>query len=143
MDNTIRPGLLNDTYQLVQLARESALAQGKQAQVDKLSPVVQDLKSLVNNTQETQPVTAPTHPDKIVQSPAPATGMMGQSDFQELLNAAQTAPAYQNMASSTGIAERNQMVRSMAAGNMLDVEIARSMGISREEVHLILSIGGK
>ena len=43
--------------------------------------------------------------------------------------------------SSSNIAERNQMVRSMAAGNMMDVDIARSLGMTREEVKLVLSVG--
>lgn len=146
MPNTI-PGLLTDTYNLVQMARESALAQGKQAQVNKLSPVVEDLKTLVNprDTRTTTAATTSTQSTREAgkQQPAQATGMMAQSDFQALLNAAKAVPNSPKVASSNNIAERNQMVRSMAAGNMMDVDIARSMGMTREEVRLILSVGGK
>lgn len=142
MDNMIRPGLLNDTYQLVQLARESALAQGKQAQVNKLSPVVEDLKSLVNNKKETGSSTSVNSvSNKSI--PASSGGMMVQNDFQTLLNAAKSVTSPQNVGSSSSITEKNQMVRSMAAGNMMDVDIARSMGMTREEVRLIISVGGK
>jgi hypothetical protein len=145
MSNTI-PGLLTDTYNLVQMARESALAQGKQAQVNKLSPVVQDLKTLVNpkDTRAATTTATSTQTTRAAgKQPAQASGMMGQSDFQALLNAAKAVPNSPKVASSNNITERNQMVRSMAAGNMMDVDIARSMGMTREEVRLILSVGGK
>jgi len=130
MANTIIPGLLSDTLNMVQLARETALVQGKQAQAQKLSPVVEDLKTLVNSSRENHP-------------PAQPTGMMAQNDFQTLLNAAKSVPASQRIMPATNIAERNQMVQAMAGGKMSDVDIARQMGMTREEVRLILSIGSK
>jgi len=130
VSNTVIPGLLNDTLNLVQLARETALAQGKNAQAKKLSPVVEDLKGLVHNN---HPATSQNKP----------SGMMAQNDFQTLLNAAKSGNASQRVLPSANIAERNQMVRSMSAGNMLDVDIARQMGMTRDEVRLILSVGGR
>jgi hypothetical protein len=143
MDNSIKPGLLNDTYNLVQLARESALAQGRQAQADKLSPVVDHLKTLVSNNQTgSKPVQGSLSAAKTTNSvPATASGVVGQSDFQALLNAAKSVQSTQRTVNSSNIAERNQMVRSMAAGNMMDVDIARSLGMTREEVKLVLSVG--
>ncbi len=138
MDNSIHSGLLNDTYRLIQLARESALAQGKQAQVNKLSPVVDELKSLVNPPKET----GKSLPANTSVAPA-ASGMMVQSDFQALLNASKSASPTQSISQGNNIAERNQIVRSMAASNMMDVDIARSLGMTREEVRMILSVGGK
>jgi hypothetical protein len=143
VSNTINPTLLNDTYQLVQLARESALAQGKQAHVNKLSPVVENLKSLVNTPRETKPVGASASAQKQNTPASQTTGMMAQSDFQTLLNAAKSAQPSPKIASSNNIAERNQMVRSMSAGNMMDVDIARKMGMTREEVRLIINVNGK
>ena len=181
MANTI-PGLLNDTYHLVQLARESALAQGKQTQASKLSPVVEDLKNLVGGNcqarqsasttaaapvqkSDTNPTSAPAGSTGISPvkatgatpvkatgvtpvratgaTPVKATGVMAQSDFQTLLNAAKSVPAGGRAAASNNITERNQMVRSMASSNMMDVDIARRMGMTREEVRLIISVGGK
>jgi hypothetical protein len=147
--NTI-PGLLNDTYHLVQLARESALAQGKQTQASKLSPVVDDLKNLVSGSGQTaqSTPTSMTAPTQKVESsantvPAKPSGMMAQSDFQTLLNAAKSVQSGGRVSASNNITERNQMVRSMASSNMMDVDIARRMGMTREEVRLILSVGGK
>lgn len=149
MANTI-PGLLNDTYHLVQLARESALAQGKQTQASKLSPVVEDLKTLVSGGQSGQQTstTSSAAPSQKTESsaaitPAQPSGVMAQSDFQTLLNAAKSVPTNGRVSASNNISERNQMVRSMAASNMMDVDIARRMGMTREEVKLILSVGGK
>lgn len=143
MANTISSGLLRDTYQIVQLARESALAQGKQTEAEKLSPIVDNLKTLVHSTKETGAATASGPINSTVKENVPPTGMMAQSDFQTLLNAAKSVPAAGKTASENHVAERNQMVRSMAAGNMMDVDIARKMGMTREEVRLILSVGTK
>lgn len=142
MDNTIRSGLLNDTYNLVQLARESALAQGRQAQAEKLTPVVDHLKTLVNqNTTGAKPLTSVENGTKASGTMAPAaTGVVGQSDFQTLLNAAKSVQSNQRTITPVNVAERNQMVRSMAASNMMDVDIARSLGMTREEVRLVLSV---
>jgi len=130
MSNTIIPGLLHDTLSLVQLARESALAQGKEAQAGKLTPVVDDLKNLVHNSNQPR-------------NPAPVSGVMAQSDFQKLLDAAKTVSGNQKVPSMTNIAERNQMVRAMTASNMLEVDIARQLGMTREEVRMITSLSAR
>lgn len=130
MGNTIIPGLLNDTLSLVQLARETARAQGKTAQAQKLTPVVDNLKTLVKTSQENL---APVYPG----------GMMVQSDFKTLLQAANNHSGSQRVMPSQNIVERSQMVVAMAAGNMQDIDIARQMGMTREEVRLILSVQGK
>lgn len=130
MSNTIIPGLLSDTYNLVQLARESALVQGKATQASKLTPVVDDLKSLVKTAPQSS-------------APVTATGVLAQSDFQKLLNAAKAVPGNQRSMNITNVAERNQMVRAMSASNMMDVDIARQLGMTREEVRMITSLSAK
>jgi hypothetical protein len=130
MSNTIIPGLLNDTYNLVQLARESALIQGKASQASKLTPVVDDLKNLVKTSN--QPVVS-TKP----------TGVLAQSDFQKLLDAAKAVPGSQKSMNISNVAERNQMVRAMSASNMPDVDIARQLGMTREEVRMVTSISAR
>jgi hypothetical protein len=163
----ISPYLLNDTLSLVQLARETALAHGKQAQAERLTPVAENLRTLVSNSRQSQQT-------------APAAGIMAQSDFQTILAAlgggAQTAApasvqnssqgssiqsmaantqstttpanvtnttvkAYSSLQTNSGInssLERNQVVSAMSAAGMADVDIARQMGMARDEVHLIL-----
>jgi hypothetical protein len=123
--------MLYDTLSLVQLARESALVQGKKAEAQKLSPVVDNLRTLVASNRET------------TTNPVPATGMMAQGDFKVLLDAANTSTPGQHPVTSVSQSERHLMVNAMAAGNMSNVDIARQMGMSQEEVALILSVNQK
>lgn len=127
MSNNI-PGLLSDTLNLVSLARETALMMGRDNQAKKLTPVVEELRTAVTSSQKPATNTEPV-------------GMMAQSDFRTLLTAAQnTAPADRNIP-SIGIGERNMIVKAMAQGNMPDVDIARQLGMTRDEVRLVLNIG--
>ncbi len=129
MTNSI-PGLLNDTLNLVSLARETALVMGKNTQAQKLTPVVEELRTAV---------TTAKNPNTVEKNAIP-TGMMAQNDFQTLLSAAKnTAPAERTIP-NLAINERNSIVRAMAAGNMTDVDIARQLGMTRDEVGLVLNI---
>ncbi len=130
MSNTINPGLLHDTLNLVQLARESALVQGKETQANKLTPVVDDLKNIVKTSGQSKP-------------PAVPNGVLAQSDFQKLLDAAKTVPGNQRVSNTTNVAERNQMVRAMSASNMLEMDIAKQLGMTREEVRMITSLSSR
>lgn len=128
MTNSI-PGLLNDTLNLVSLARETALVMGKENQAKKLTPVVEELRSVVSTSKN--PTATSTEP----------TGTMAQSDFQTLLQAAQKTTPSERTIPSLGIGERNMIVKAMAEGNMSDVDIARQLGMTRDEVQLVLNIG--
>jgi hypothetical protein len=123
----ILPNMLNDTLNLVALARETALARGDQARAEKLAPLVDDLRHLVAGVQQPGP-----------SSPAQFTGPLAQDDFQTLLRAAQSVePSPKGVAAPL---ERNQVAAAMAAGGMPDVDIARQLGITREEVRMLLSL---
>lgn len=123
----ISPELLNDTLSLVQLAREAALARGNQAQAQRLEPIADNLRSLVNTARQAKP------------SPI-SGGLMGQSDFQRMLAAMQVAP--QEPKSPANAGERNQVVIAMAHAGMGELDIARHMGMAREEVRMIISLMG-
>jgi hypothetical protein len=147
----ITSGLLSDTLNLVQLARETALQQGKQDQAKRLSPVVDNLRTMVNTTRQPQ-------------APAKPTGMMAQDDFMTLLAASQnqsvrstapqtfSSPAPASSTTSTppvspvnniqasSALERNRVIVAMSGGSMSDMDIARQMGMTREEVRLVLNI---
>jgi hypothetical protein len=123
----IHSGLLNDTLNLVQLARETALAKGKQAQAQRLSPVVDELKTLAAAKKETAHV-------------GPST-TMAQSDFKTLLAAAPAQTA--QPAQSTSGSDRTRMVLAMASGNMKDVDIARQLGMAVDEVRMVVSASQK
>jgi hypothetical protein len=129
----ISPTLLNDTLRLVQLARETAKLQGSKQQAEKLEPVVEKLQTLVNN-------------DKTLKTPAPS-GILGQSDFQTMLSVTRTKPVEQassptpsSSASASSVEDRNRMVGAMSSGGMNDVDIARQLGMTRDEVRMVINI---
>lgn len=118
---------LEDSLYVLQLARETALAQNRQAQASRMAPLVEEMRGLVANPPQT---TTP-----------PSTGVMGQADFQTLLNISQEKAANQTHStdSITSVLERNRLIGAMAEANMSDVDIARQFSMSREEVQLVLS----
>jgi len=122
--NTIGPNLLSDTLNLVQLARETARQKGSQNQADKLSPVVDQLRTLVNNERESKP--------------AKPTGVMAGSDFQTLLSVSQKKST--SSTNSVSSQERNQMVNALSAGGMSDIDVAKQLGMTRDEVRMILNL---
>ncbi len=127
---SITNNVLSDTLNLVQLARETALARGKQEQAQRLSPVVAELKSLAAK---------PNNP-----LPQATSSMMAQSDFGALLSVAKQSPAQpaqpvQSMAGN----DRNRMVLAMANGNMAEKDIARQLGMTTDEVRMIVSASQK
>lgn len=137
--------VLNDTLNVVQLARETARIQGNQAQAEQLKPVVDGLRTLVGESRENKP--------------APVAGIAGQSDFRALLAAAargastpQASATRQSAVASpadraaspseraASPSERAQIILAMASGGMSDLDIARQMGMTRDEIRLVLSI---
>lgn len=118
----IQNNLLSDTLNLVQLARETARIRGSQQQAEKLAPVVSQLKTLVTQQSETMS----TEP----------TGILAQDDFQSLLSIEKKAGSGM-MADAR---ERNQVILSMASGGMTDVDIARQMGMPRDEVRMVVNL---
>ncbi len=132
------------------VARETARLKGEQAQAEKLNPVVNSLTMLIGEARE--PKGAQTATSVPANSPllgtAPVSDVLAQSDFQTLLKAVKnTGPT---TPTNTGNAlpwrtssplERNQVVIAMADGGMNDVDIARQMGMTRDEVRLVLSAG--
>jgi hypothetical protein len=143
---TITASLLNDTLNVISLARETALARGGKEQADRLTPVVDGLRSVATAARQSQPAarsaaaaspqTAATGSRVAVQP----TGTLAQDDFKSLLAAVQKAPLASTP--SAPAQDRGQVAAAMAAGGMGEVDIARQLGISREEVRLMLSTYG-
>ena len=139
MSNNISRVSLDDTLHLIQLMRETALAKGRQAQANRLDPVVDEMRDLAKTAGAAAQPSAPS-----------SAGILGQSDFKKLLEVSQSKagaaltgyPAVQPSASGSlaSTLERNRLVASMAAAKMSDVEIARQFGMSRDEVRLILNV---
>jgi hypothetical protein len=129
--NNIPRVSLEDSLYVLQLARETALAQNRQAQAKRMMPVVDEMRSLVSNP--TQSLTTP-----------PSTGVMGQSDFKTLLNVTQSrVNQTQTVDSTASIMDRNRLIGAMSEANMTDVDIARQFSITREEVQLVLNVQQK
>ncbi len=120
---------LEDSLYVIQLARETALAQNRQTQAKRMAPLVEEMRGLIAN------------PPQAVTSTPPSTGVMGQSDFQTLLNVSQARVHQAGTVDSTAsVLERNRLIGAMSEANMSDVEIARQFSMSREEVQLALEV---
>ena len=127
MNNNIPKVSLEDSLYVLQLARETALAKNHQAQAKRMMPVVEEIRGLVANANQ-------------MQTASPSSGVMGQSDFKALLNAANSRTEnLKTTNSTTSVAERNRLISAMSQANMSDVDIARQFGMAREEIQLILN----
>lgn len=122
---------LEDSLYVLQLARETALAQNRQAQAKRMTPLVEEMRNLAISAPQTT-------------STPPATGVMGQTDFKTLLNVSQARVNQPQTAETTAsVLERNRLIGAMSEAKMSEVEIARQFSMAREEVHLVLSVGQK
>jgi hypothetical protein len=128
MSNNIPKVSLEDSLYVLQLAREAALAQNRQAQAKRMMPVVEEMHSLVASGYQQTPTTLPSG------------GTLGQSDFKMLLNATQSRSGQSTTADSTrSVLERNRLIGAMSEANMTEIDIARQFSMTREEVQLVLS----
>lgn len=123
IDNT----LLANTLNLMQITRETAKLKGSQTQADRIGPIVEQLDTLVKAEQK----------NKLTPSDTPS-GVMAQSDFAALLQTVKTEQA--KPSATTSLNDRNRMIQSMSGGGMNELEIARYMGITRDEVKVVLNL---
>jgi len=136
----ITDNLLNDTLTLLQLAKETAQMRGQTIQADHLTPVADDLQSLVTSANQAKS----TH----LVSPSPkieaGTELMGQEDFKTLLSVVQnkensTSNQVSNIFSSP-TNDRNHIISAMVQGGMSILDISRQMGMTRDEVQMFISM---
>lgn len=122
---------LEDSLYVLQLARETALAQNHQAQAQRMMPVVEEMRSLVTSAPRST-------------STPPSSGVMGQADFKKLLSVSQArANQPQTGDTTAAVIERNRLIGAMAEADMSEVDIARQFSMAREEVQLVLHIQKK
>jgi cell pole-organizing protein PopZ len=122
---------LEDSLYVIQLARETALAQNRQAQAKRMAPLVEEMRSLISMPPQSAAI-------------PPSTGVMGQSDFKTLLNVTQSrVNQTPTVDSAASIMDRNRLIGAMSEANMTDVDIARQFSITREEVQLVLNVQQK
>jgi hypothetical protein len=128
MSNNIPKVSLEDSLYVLQLARETALAKNQQSQADRMTSLVEGMRSAVTNVAQSR------------QAASPSTGFMGQPDFKALLNVAQGRGTQTSTTDSTAaVMERNRLIGAMSEASMSEIDIARQFSMPREEVHLILS----
>lgn len=116
--------LMNDTLHLMQLAQETARRSGNMQQADKLDPVVNQFKELINREMESASMDA-------------ASGDTSTS-FHKILS---TSNGVQNQRNAQlSLNDRNRMITSLSEGGMSDVQIARELNITRDEVRLVINL---
>jgi DNA-binding NarL/FixJ family response regulator len=116
--------LMNDTLHLIQLAQETSRRNGNMQQADKLEPVVNQFKELINREMESTTMEA-------------ASGDATTS-FQKILS---TSNGVQNQRNAQlSLNDRNRMITSLSEGGMTDVQIARELNITRDEVRLVINL---
>jgi hypothetical protein len=117
--------MLNQTLRMISLARQSAVDQGKTNQAEQIAPVENKLRRIVTDQAGSGP-------------PSVGSSTLRGSDFQRMLDIKQQ----QNTASPASFdQDRNGVIQSMASGGMDPVEIARQMGMTREEVDMVIRLG--
>jgi len=127
--NSISNVSLENTLTLIQLAREAALAKGQEQQANRLAPVAEEMRKVVATSRQTPA------------SPAAPAGILGQSDFQRMLEASQVKPETSVQPSTASqVVDRSRMVGAMASSGMSELDIARQLGMTRDEVKLILNV---
>lgn len=131
MNNTPRVSL-EDTFHLVQLAREAALACGRQEQADALVPVIDQMRALIASERSAS------------RPPSPAIDLAEYDRttpvFEQLLELnSQVAGIEPSILSG----DRNQLVLVLASAGVSNLDIARRLGLTREEVNLIFEAGSK
>jgi len=122
--NKINSSLLNNTLSLLQMASAVAREKGVPEQVERFEPVVDHLTNLLASSDKTKSTNA--------------DGIFGQNDFSELLSVANSERTGIDI--NERMREKNNMIFAMSAGGMNDLEIARYMGITRDEVRVILNL---
>ena len=138
----IDSNLLNDTLNVVQLARQAALAKGNKERVSALEAIADSLQQVAAGSHATDGTQAGA-------KTSPSAAEVKNRAFKSLLKtmqegnkktASNPAAAFENSPLEGRSTERNQIIAAMADAGMSDVEIARQFGITRAEVHAVLSL---
>jgi hypothetical protein len=130
MNNTPQVSL-EDTFHMVQLAREAALASGRQAQADALIPLIDQIRNLIAS-------------ERNAAKPQPANGgaadMFTEPAFQQLIGLNNQLAAGEPGVSAV---DRNQLIQVFAEAGISTLDIARRLEMTREEVNLVIESGRK
>jgi len=130
----ISSNLLSNTLNLVALAREAALAGGKPVQAQDMAPAEQGLRAVAESAR--RPAQSAPALDPGLQALLALRPSSGASASSVAVSAAGSVMGSAN-------ADRLGAAQAMAAGGMSELDIARHLGASREEVQLWLNVGKK
>ncbi len=128
----ISSSMLSNTLNLVALAREAALAGGKPVQAQDLAPAEDGLRAAAESARK---VVAPS-----AVAPGFDPGLQALLALRPNTTSTTTTTAVPGTAHA---ADRLGAAQAMSAGGMSELDIARHLGASREEVQLWLSVGKK
>lgn len=117
--------LLNDTINLFSLAREVALEHGEHEKAERLTTVINQLRQLSPSTSQAKS-SLPKEESNVLMEIRRDSSALEQSNPLSFGN--------------TSINDRNRMILVLSAGGMTDIEIAKQLGITQEEVRIILRL---
>lgn len=121
----INTNLLSDTLNVVQIAQETALRKGNEVQANKMQPVVEKLRSIL--TQERS--AAPIEP----------SSEMKESSFRTLMSLNKQKQDGK-ISSNLPVEEKHKIVSALASGGMSETDIAKQLGVARDEVRMIVNL---
>lgn len=135
--------LLRGTAYLAALARRAALASDDpvaREQALKLTPVANGLKNLARQTNEAKPASSGAASTPFNRHTPPAA--VSAPDFQALMAAAAKKQGPLTALASDSM-DRFDVALSMARSGSNAIEIAKSLGLTRGEVDLIINIANQ
>jgi transcription initiation factor IIE alpha subunit len=121
----INTNLLSDTLNVVQIAQETSLRRGNEVQANKMQPVVDKLRSILTKERSAAPIEPSSE--------------LKESSFKTLM-----ALKEQNLdgliSSKMPVEEKHQIVTALASGGMSETDIAKQLGVARDEVRMIVNL---
>jgi hypothetical protein len=121
----VNTNLLSDTLHVMQIAQETALRRGKDSTATRMEPVVEKLRSILTKERSA----APVEPSSVLK----------ESSFKTLMKLKEKQFDGQ-VSSSIPVEEKQKIVTALASGGMGETDIAKQLGIARDEVRMIVNL---
>jgi transcription initiation factor IIE alpha subunit len=121
----INTNLLSDTLNVVQIAQETALRRGNEAQANKMQPVVEKLRSILTKERSAAPIEPSSE--------------LKESSFKTLMSLKEQQ-LDGTITSNIPVEEKHKIVNALASGGMSETDIAKQLGVARDEVRMIVNL---
>ncbi len=128
--------LLNDTLNVVQLARQASLACGNADRAGKLSSIAEGLHKVVSNA-NSNPSSSSTAQDQAFDDDK---FLIFQKSIESKQHPGRNNASTSFYNSTISNVERASMVMAMVSGGMDEMGIARQLGMTRDEIRGLLSL---